>query len=263
MYPSWREDNLCSLPHICKTMDRMVAIRTPESIAFSYELAGLGSRFLAVLVDLIIQLILVSAIFWGLVALAAHAPKTPALSSAEERTAVSIGYAILIVIVFAIFFGYFIAFETAWNGQTPGKRMLGIRVVRDGGYPIDFMCALIRNLVRTLEFGLGFYLFSAIASLLSMENKRLGDYAAGTIVVRDSQTGLPGFPVPRGVRPSLRLSEDERALIARFMDRRAALLPERRTALARQIADIVRPKVTADFAGLDDETLIERVEGFL
>lgn len=248
---------------LCKTMDRTVAIRTPESIAFSYELAGLGSRFLAVLVDLVIQLLLVALIFWGLAALAAHAPKTPALSSVEERTALSIGYGILIVIVFAIFFGYFIAFETAWNGQTPGKRMLGIRVVRDGGYPLDFMCALIRNLIRTLEFGFGFYLFSAIASLLSVENKRLGDYAAGTIVVRDSHSALPAFAVAEGARPSLRLSEDERALIARFMDRRADLLPQRRSALARQIADIVRPKMTADFAGLDDETLIERVEGFL
>lgn len=248
---------------LCKTMDRTVAIRTPESIAFSYELAGLGSRFLAVLVDLIIQLILVSLIFWGIVAIAAHAPKTPALSSSEERAALSLGYAILICIVFLIFFGYFIAFEAAWNGQTPGKRMLGIRVVRDGGYPLDFMNALIRNLIRTLEFGVGFYLMGAISSLLSVENKRLGDYAAGTIVVRDSHSALPELPVAAGVRPLLRLSEDERALIARFIDRRAGLLPERRTALAQQIADIVRPKVSADFAGLDDETLIERVEGFL
>ena len=243
-------------------MDRTVAIRTPESIAFSYQLAGLGSRFLAVLLDLLIQLVLVALIMWGLIALGAHAPKSPVLSSVQEKTAQSIATAILIFFVFMIFFGYFIIFETAWHGQTPGKRILAIRVVRDGGYPIDFMSALVRNLVRTLEFGLGFYLSSAVAALLSGENKRLGDYAAGTIVVRDSHGAPPSF-AEGGARAALRLGDEERALIARFLDRRSDLAPQRRNALAHQIADILRPRVTADFAGLDDETLIERVDGLL
>jgi uncharacterized RDD family membrane protein YckC len=243
-------------------MDRTVAIHTPESIAFSYELAGLGSRFLAVLLDLLVQLVLVALIMWALIALGAHIPRSPALSPVEEKTAQSIAAAMLIFFVFMIFFGYFIIFEAAWHGQTPGKRILGIRVVRDGGYPVDFMSALIRNLVRTLEFGLGFYLSSAIAALLSAENKRLGDYAAGTIVVRDSQSALPSF-AEGTARPALRLREEERALITRFLDRRSDLVPQRRDVLAHQIAGILRPKVTADFAGLDDETLIERVEGLL
>ncbi len=95
--------------------------------------------------------------------------------------------AIVISIVFIVFFGYFIVFEALWRGQTPGKRALHIRVVRDGGYPLDFGSSLIRNLVRVGEAALGFYAISAVSALASSENKRLGDFAAGTIVVRDER----------------------------------------------------------------------------
>ena len=86
-----------------------------------------------------------------------------------------------------LFFGYFIIFEALWNGQTPGKKALGIRVVRDGGYAIDFGASLVRNLIRVGELLIGTYTLSAVAMLLSPENKRLGDIAAGTIVVRDAR----------------------------------------------------------------------------
>ena len=100
-----------------------------------------------------------------------------------------------------VFFGYFIIFEAAWNGQTPGKKLLGMRVVRDGGYPIDFGASLIRNLIRVGEQILGYYLLAAISMLLSPENKRLGDIAAGTIVVRDARFAAPrSLDAARGAR---------------------------------------------------------------
>ncbi|GAC1389122.1 MAG: RDD family protein [Vulcanimicrobiaceae bacterium] len=250
-----RECNWCAV-------DRTLAVRTPESIAFSYDLAGLGSRFLAVLLDLLVQLVITGLIVWALIAISSHAPPAAKMSSAEEKLAQSIAIAIIIFMVFTIFFGYFIFFEAAWNGQTPGKRLLGIRVVRDGGYPVDFMSSLIRNLVRTLEFGIGFYLLSAIASLASPENKRLGDYAAGTIVVRDSGIVAPTFPTA-STRSSITVSDEERALVARFIERRAALLPARRAELAKQIASIFRPRVNADLAALDDDLLIEYVDAHI
>ncbi len=166
-------------------MERSVTVRTPEAIAFYYELAGLGSRFLALFVDTIIQV----AAFVALIIIgSAGARRAASLASALhlsqknlESTVVAVG----ILLVFCLFYGYFIAFEQYWNGQTPGKRMLGIRVVRDGGYPVELAGSTIRNLVRIIEFTLGFYFISVISMLLSSENKRLGDYAAGTIVVRD------------------------------------------------------------------------------
>lgn len=239
-------------------MDRTISVRTPESIMFSYELAGLGSRFLAMLADLIIQIALATLIAFGLVALP-HGASAP-LSSSEEKWVQSLAVAFIIAFVFLIFFGYFIAFEAAWNGQTPGKRLLGIRVVRDGGYPADFMSALVRNLIRTAEFGLGFYALSAVVMLLSTENKRLGDYAAGTIVVRDARTVRPAFLAPQATSASA-FSDEERALAGRFIQRRAQLLPENRARLAAQIAAALRAKTgNAELAALDDETLIERID---
>ena len=242
-------------------MDRTIDVRTPESIAFSYELAGLGSRFLAMLLDMVIQFVLAGLIFWGLLGLASHAGAAPKMTTAEEKTAQSIAIALIVFLLFLLFFGYFIIFEAAWNGQTPGKRLIGIRVVRDGGYPIDFMSSLIRNLVRTLEFGLGFYALSAVVSLASNENKRLGDYAAGTIVVRDSAAAAPSFAPATGTA-RVQLSDEERALVGRFLARRGDLLPARRAELARQIAELLRARVEGEteLRALPDETLIERID---
>lgn len=242
-------------------MDRTLDVRTPESITFSYELAGLGSRFLAMLADFTVQIILAILIVWGLASLP-HGKSAP-LSSAEEKWVQSFVIAIVVFFVFTVFFGYFILFEAAWNGQTIGKRLLGIRVVRDGGYPVDFMGSLIRNLVRAAEFALGFYALSAIVMLFSDENKRLGDYAAGTIVVRDARIAKPEF-VPGGTFRTSQYTDEERALAARFIDRRGDLLAENRLRLAHQIAAVLRPKITdPEVAGLDDETLIERVDAAL
>lgn len=242
-------------------MDRTLELRTPESIAFSYELAGLGSRFLAMLADVVVQIVLAILIVWGLASLS-HG-KTAPLAPAEEKWIASAVIAIVVFFVFTIFFGYFIIFEAAWNGQTIGKRLLGIRVVRDGGYPVDFMGSLIRNLVRAAEFALGFYALSAIVMLFSDENKRLGDYAAGTIVVRDARIAKPDFAAGGTFRTS-QFSDEERALAGRFIDRRGDLLPENRASLAARIAEVLRPKVTdPELRTLDDETLIERVDAAL
>lgn len=245
-------------------MDRNLDIRTPESVAFSYELAGLGSRFLAVAIDLVIQVAILLAIFGGLALAASRigpAAKHAAASGAE-KIGEAVGVALLVAIVFAIFFGYFIAFETLWNGQTPGKKAIGIRVVRDGGYPIDFGASLVRNLIRIGEIVLGTYALSAISMLASPENKRLGDLAAGTIVVRDARLALPDElqSEPDPVYSATRyLAGDERALIKRFLERRDALTPERRGELAAQLARRVRERVPPDLARLDDESLLERL----
>lgn len=240
-------------------MDRYVSVRTPESIAFSYELAGLGSRFLAVAVDLAIQTLLIIAIFWGL-SLAATTEKTPVRGN--MHLADSIAIAVVVAIVFAVFFGYFIVFEAFWNGQTPGKRMLGLRVVRDGGYAVDFTACAIRNLIRVLEFALGFYVISAVAAVLSSENKRLGDIAAGTIVVRDVKAATLETLVAQNEaarRPLQSLTPEEQVLVDRFVNRRAGLEPHVRAQIAARLAERIRSRVPAELQRLDDEELLERV----
>ncbi len=246
-------------------MDRTLDVRTPESVAFSYELAGIGSRFLAVAVDLLIQIAIVLLVFWGITLIAGHTPAThPKMVGRGERFWYNVGLAMVIAILFAVFFGYFIAFEALWNGQTPGKRVLGLRVVRDGGYPVDFSASLIRNLVRVGEMSIGFYAVSAFVALLSPENKRIGDIAAGTIVVRDARMLRPDELLraiaeePKYASTAF-VSGEERALIKRFLERRDDLEPERRSALAAQIAERVRPRLPADLQRLEDEALLERL----
>jgi len=245
-------------------MDRNVDVRTPESIAFNYELAGLGSRFLALAIDQIIQILVLLAIFYGVVSASLHLPPAHgAVGTQAEKIGEAIVIAAIVVVIFTIFFGYFIIFETLWNGKTPGKWALGIRVVRDGGFPIDFGASVIRNLIRVGEFVFGYYALSALSMVVSPENKRLGDYAAGTIVVRESAISL-GLPVePPAAEPvyapTLYLSGEERALVKRFIERRDALTPEKRGALAGKLAARVRDRVPPELRGLDDEALLERL----
>ncbi|MBC5824347.1 MAG: RDD family protein [Candidatus Eremiobacteraeota bacterium] len=249
-------------------MDRTLLVRTPESIAFSYELAGVGSRFLAVGIDLLLQ---ITAVIVLLVVSAAALPHIKLLLRSARlsgRAAFSLYEGLLIIVLFAILFGYFIAFEALWNGQTPGKRLIGIRVVRDGGYPIALIDSLIRNLIRVVEVGVGFYIASVISMLVSAHNKRLGDLAAGTIVVRDhpyetaslsrgwdtqvAQAGAPNFSA-RALSPA------EVSLARRYVTRRVSLNGESARSLAAKIAATLRPKLGPAAATLDDDELLRRV----
>jgi uncharacterized RDD family membrane protein YckC len=250
-------------------LERSVTVRTPEAIAFYYELAGLGSRFLALLVDMIIQTIIAIALF---IAAANAATSATALANSLHLGAKAMASTVLavgILLFFLLFYGYFIAFEKLWNGQTPGKRLLGIRVVRDGGYPVELVGSIIRNLIRIIEQLLGFYFVSVISMLLSSENKRLGDFAAGTIVVRDR-----GFEVrdPREwLRPGAgetnvddsrliaKLSAEELALVDMYVARKTSFDTRSARDAAGKIASALRPKLDPDFAALPDDELLMKI----
>ncbi len=245
-------------------MERTIEVATGESIAFRYELAGLGSRFFAVFIDLAIQLTAALSAFLLVSWIGGNLPGNAAFAPSKAMGSVLI--ALFIFTAFMIFVGYFIAFEWLWEGRTPGKRLLGIRVVRDGGFPLDFTSSVIRNLVRILEFSLGFYTLSAISTLLSPQNRRLGDMAAGTIVVRDRrferESVLEPYAEERTSDPLVReLSAAERDLIRRYVARRANLGADARAQLAAQIAGPIRPKLAANYDHLgDDELLVALVE---
>ena len=242
-------------------MERSIEVATGESVAFSFELAGLGSRFVAVGIDLAIQIgVLVAAlVVFGFVGTLLGPTAAP-----PGKTARAVLIAIAAFALFALFFGYFIVFEAAWAGRTPGKRLLGIRVVRDGGFPVDPTSAVVRNVVRILEFGLGFYALSAIATLVSPENRRFGDMAAGTIVVRDGRYERTAARTLADLRRASErddavvaaLAVAERDLVRRYARRRASLGGEARADVAARIAATVRPKLTASFAHLDDDDLL-------
>ncbi|GAC1404857.1 MAG: hypothetical protein NVSMB64_08760 [Candidatus Velthaea sp.] len=232
-------------------------------MAIRYELAGLGSRFLAVFIDLAIQIGALIAILLVLTFTGLSVRRLAEVIPLPYKSVQALFIAVLVVAAFVLFFGYFIIFEVWWSGRTPGKRAVGIRVVRDAGFPIDLGASVIRNVVRVLEFGLGFYAVSAAVSLLSRENKRLGDFAAGTIVVRDrtyARADLDAY-VARDIPADDGLSAADRDLVERFIARRAQLERPARLVLAAQIAARVRPHLRANFDHLDDEALVEHLAG--
>jgi len=246
-------------------MERSVTVRTPESIAFYYELAGLGSRFLALAIDVVIQTFvsIVLLIIGGLAA--PHAARIASALHLSAKDLVSTVVAIVILLAFLIGYGYFILFEQFWNGQSPGKRVLGIRVVADGGYPVTLMDSTVRNLVRVIE-SVFFYAPSVISMLLSSQNKRLGDFAAGTIVVRDRAFEVtdpkkwlrPVDELPLAADEAS-LNREELALVDRYIARRTVLPPHAAQEAAARIAAAVRPKLGDRALGLADDELLTRI----
>lgn len=227
-------------------MSREITVVSPENVAISYELAGLGSRGIAALIDSLIQilaLIAIAAILAGVQTVFGLNPRSPLMKTLNDfATAISL------VVAFIVFQGYFIAFEAARNGQTPGKKWVGLRVIREEGAPLDVTSAVVRNLIRAIELVLGLYLSSVLFILFSPRYKRLGDYAAGTIVVRERK-GVVNAPeaeasrVPQKilvesfmVRDVDLLSVEDISAIRRFVERRYELTPDVQEQLAKQIA---------------------------
>jgi uncharacterized RDD family membrane protein YckC len=249
-------------------VERSVEVTTGESVAFAYELAGVGSRFFAVFIDFALQVAIAVA---GLLLLAWLASPNPAAHAKAGTVGKVVGPLVLTLAIgalFLLFFGYFIIFEWLWEGRTPGKRFVGIRVVRDGGFPVDFTSSVIRNVVRVLEFSLGFYAVSALVALASPQNKRLGDLAAGTLVVRDARyERVPSLSSPGAERddPLVReLTPAERDLVRRYAERRAGLNDAARKTVAASIAAVVRPKLAVRFDHLgDDDLLVHLAESAL
>jgi uncharacterized RDD family membrane protein YckC len=162
--------------------DDYLSIDTPENVAFGYDVAGIGSRFLAALVDTILILVLLIVVNLPLFLLAG-------VLSASLTDQISIWvFAVSGLISFALFWGYYIFFEIIWNGQSPGKRWVGLRVIRADGTPITLVETIIRNLVRLVDFLPAYYGVGVVTMFVNEQSRRLGDLAAGTLVVHDRAT---------------------------------------------------------------------------
>ncbi len=159
--------------------DEDLAILSAENVSFSVETAGLGSRLAALSIDTTIQMIVA-----GLGALAfSGADYYLGLSQWIAPFWQSVGQAVVGILSFLLFFGYYFFFEWRWEGQTPGKRFFGLRVTMTDGLPLSLWPAMIRNIVRVVDFLPMFYGFGAVVCLANNLNQRGGDLAAGTIVV--------------------------------------------------------------------------------
>jgi uncharacterized RDD family membrane protein YckC len=233
------------------------SVLTPERVSLQYDIAGIGSRGAAALVDTLIQSVALIVI---LVAV------TAGLAASSEFFSLGAGAATLSLALFALALflvadGYFMLFEILWSGQTPGKRMVGIRVMRENGYPIRPIDAVIRNLVRMVDWLPVAYGIGVLTMLLNKRSRRLGDFASGTIVVREGSRGASALLMPSAdVDESLgvRLSSADATLVRDFLVRRASLDPQARADLAARLSAAVAQRYSLSVEG-EPEAFLERL----
>lgn len=196
---------------------RLFSVETPESVAFAYELAGVGSRGLALVLDMLaITLLLI-----GEAAIAAAVYFALMFAIPGDGVALAAWvFGTAGVIAFATYWAYFVYGEVFRNGRTWGKGRMGLRVVRDDGSRVGFMDSVIRNLLRLVDMLPGNYLIGMVCVIFSRRNKRLGDMAAGTVVIRDSGEIDGRFDGGE--------ASEQVALARDFLDRRGGLTPAAR-----------------------------------
>jgi len=235
-------------------LEEQLDIHTPEHIEFAFDIAGLGSRAVAYLIDLLIRIFATTLIIFALEQLA-H------IERFFDGTRIApYGGIIMILLYVFMLWVYYPLFEWLWEGQTPGKRLTRLRVIRDDGTPIGALEAVLRNALRVVDFLPGVYTVGGLTMLLNRRSKRLGDYVAGTIVVKEVPLSIERYldassstadaiaaAIVRGARsphPPI-LAAEEYELVTRFLDRRKELEPDLRRRIAQSVAEPLRRKPEA------------------
>ena len=241
--------------------DQFLRIDTPENVAFGYEVAGIGSRFLAALIDIIVITLLLLVV--NFVAFSV----TDLIGGAGDGQPGAWALAIAGVLSFMTIWGYYIFFEMTTNGQSPGKRKFNLRVVRRDGTPITVTESIIRNLVRIVDFLPLFYGLGVVVMFIDTQSRRLGDLAGGTLVVYaqeaitldslDTQSSLPraaeNAPEQANALPVERLTSQDIHMVQEYFRRREeltsnpGLVMQLVEALCRRM-DFPRPAMSQDEA---------------
>jgi len=240
------------------TLSDKHTIETPEQLRLDFAIAGIGTRFLAMAIDTLIQIAVAIAmtVVLGLSGAVLAAAGTGSMWMV----------ALAVFSYFLLFYGYFIFFEILWNGQTPGKRSMGIRVIKESGRPLTAGESIGRNLLRIVDQLPGFYGIGIVAAVLNSRNMRLGDMLAGSIVVRESSLAAlrPDWQTANTDHTRERilgvgeLSAEDLNLIDSFLSRRAGLSEDVRSTMAGQILAKLRMKLSIrEDPALSNESILE------
>jgi len=171
------------------TTDETLVIETPERVPLHFALASIGNRFIACAIDHTIQIVLLFSLVIIFLIVEGFSDFGNRLTSAPKWV-----IALLVIFVFVLMSGYFALFEWIWRGQTPGKRWLKLRVIREDGRPIGFFEAMVRNLLRNFDvMPSPFYSIGLISVFATERDQRVGDLVAGTVVVREREAEAPEF----------------------------------------------------------------------
>lgn len=245
------------MAHIIETEETLI-IETPERVPLAFALASIGNRFLAVAIDHFIQYFAIFVVAWATISLTSVGDpfqENDVLTVFSEMPKWTV--AVLTIILFVLFSGYFVLFEWLWNGQTPGKRLLKLRVIREDGRPITLWEAAARNLLRIFDaipgFAFPIYSIGLIAIFQSSRDQRIGDLFAGTVVVRERTDEAPTFAetfsnpindaafrrvqIPTNFQANVNiLSESEIEVVESFLRRRWDLSDRQRLWMAWRVA---------------------------
>jgi uncharacterized RDD family membrane protein YckC len=237
-------------------------ISTPENVDLHLELAGMGNRIMACLIDttLTYSLALLVAVICMMAVMGVDF--LPAGSSVRAIVVYSlIGIGILLALF--IIFGYYIFFEGMWHGQTPGKRMTHIRVIEQNGQPASWSAVIIRNLLRVID--VGFALIGLVSMLIDRNERRLGDLAAGTMVIRERLAeSAPGLNI-KATAPAAgsmdigRLSPKEYEMLLAFLGRRESIARAQRPLIARRLEHYFRERLQEGPDGDSPEYFLEKL----
>ena len=238
-------------------------LRTPEGVGYSLALAGLGSRFAAGLIDAILQLILILVMF--------------ALTSNPFDDSGGVATAILGIATFVIFFGYQFLCESFLRGRTLGKRLTGLRVVNLQGGPVSVRQSAVRNIVRIVDILPTAYLIGMASIAATSHGQRVGDTAAGTVVIVEPRTRRSRHEsgsVPRldhapnvALTPEMlgelatwdviAITRSDIGIVQQFLARRASLDPTTRQRIADEFASKLRPRVEGVHPQIPNERFLE------
>jgi len=230
---------------------------TPEAVPLELDVAGLGSRGIAIAIDMLIQsAIMLAVIFF--------------LAATHPSDAVTL--VILSVSAPVVFWGYFFFFEGIWHGRTPGKRTQHLRATRADGQPMSGGQMTVRNLVRIVDFLPLYYAIGCVSIVLTQRSQRLGDLAGGTLVIREPKPFVPkalDIPPPPpvevsgGVRVDVTgMTEAHYQLLRSYFERRSELSPAARAQLAQQIAATITPVVRTAQPMMDEQLLEEAARAY-
>lgn len=260
-----------------------LTIETPEQVAIRYPLAGVGSRFLALMADMLIQA--AASVVLGLVMLLVFVSAPRVAGAMIQKIGDKWLIAAVILVYFLLHWGYFTLFEAFRNGQTPGKKMCRLRVIRETGRQITLFESMTRNFLRIIDELPGMYAVGVITMLCNRKNKRLGDLAAGTLVIHERTSESPGWsgagqrtitaavfaaaPAPSvATAPAVdlpadavaRLSADDLNVIDRFFARAIDIDLARRAELAERLAQQMTAKMGVEMpAEVTPERVLESI----
>jgi uncharacterized RDD family membrane protein YckC len=243
--------------------DDRIKIDTPEQISLEFPLAGIGSRFMGLAVDTLLQFLLYLAGIFAMIGIAKYVSFLPSWFAWLPQAWAP---PLLVLFLFCIYWGYFAFFEIIWKGQTPGKRLAGIRVIKNSGRAINVYEAIGRNLLRVVDWLPGMYIAGVVSMMISRQNQRLGDHLVGSIVVHDKRAEeiRPEWSSSADQASSnlelMKITPEELVLIETYLQRRHTLDLGVRDATALKIAARVTAKTGIELSpGQTEDDFLESI----